>query len=113
REQHPVGDPGRLLRTRIREESLDGSSGMTRPSFLAIATGHRRPCEGGAARVSAGSLPGSALPVSLGVVGLSRRGGRGGETGGGLPLSDGLRGRHFPIVNVSIIAADFTAWLVY
>jgi membrane associated rhomboid family serine protease len=30
-----------------------------------------------------------------------------------LPLSDGLRARRFPIVNVSIIAANFAVWLFY
>jgi membrane associated rhomboid family serine protease len=30
-----------------------------------------------------------------------------------LPLSDGLRTRHFPIVNVSIIVANFAVWLFY
>jgi membrane associated rhomboid family serine protease len=30
-----------------------------------------------------------------------------------LPLSDGLRARRFPIVNVSIIVANFAVWLFY
>ena len=30
-----------------------------------------------------------------------------------LPLSDGLRARRFPIVNVSIIIANFAVWLFY
>jgi rhomboid family protein len=30
-----------------------------------------------------------------------------------LPLSDGLRPRRFPIVNVSLIVANFAVWLVY
>jgi membrane associated rhomboid family serine protease len=30
-----------------------------------------------------------------------------------LPLSDGLRARRFPIVNVSIIAANFAVWIFY
>jgi membrane associated rhomboid family serine protease len=30
-----------------------------------------------------------------------------------LPLSDGLRTRHFPIANVSIIVANFAVWLFY
>jgi rhomboid family protein len=30
-----------------------------------------------------------------------------------LPLSDGLRARRFPIVNVAIIAANFAVWLFY
>jgi membrane associated rhomboid family serine protease len=30
-----------------------------------------------------------------------------------LPLSDGLRARRFPIVNVSIIVANFAVWLLY
>jgi membrane associated rhomboid family serine protease len=30
-----------------------------------------------------------------------------------LPLSDGLRPRRFPIVNVSLIAASFAVWLFY
>ena len=30
-----------------------------------------------------------------------------------LPLSDGLRARRFPIVNVSIIVANFVVWLFY
>ena len=30
-----------------------------------------------------------------------------------LPLSDGLRARHFPIVNTLIIAANFGVWLFY
>src|SRR4029079_11953561 len=35
------------------------------------------------------------------------------ETGRVLPLSDGLRARRFPIVNVSIIVANFAVWLFY
>src|SRR6478672_3961469 len=30
-----------------------------------------------------------------------------------LPLSDGLRARRFPIVNISIIVANFAVWLFY
>jgi membrane associated rhomboid family serine protease len=30
-----------------------------------------------------------------------------------LPLSDGLRPRHFPVVNVSLIVANFAVWLFY
>jgi rhomboid family protein len=30
-----------------------------------------------------------------------------------LPLSDGLRARRFPIVNVSLIAANFAVWIFY
>ena len=30
-----------------------------------------------------------------------------------LPLSDGLRARNFPIVNVSLIVANFAVWLFY
>jgi rhomboid family protein len=30
-----------------------------------------------------------------------------------LPLSDGLRPRRFPIVNVALIAANFAVWLLY
>jgi rhomboid family protein len=30
-----------------------------------------------------------------------------------LPLSDGLRARRFPIVNVALIAANFAVWLFY
>jgi membrane associated rhomboid family serine protease len=30
-----------------------------------------------------------------------------------LPLSDGLRARSFPIVNVAIIVASFAVWLFY
>jgi membrane associated rhomboid family serine protease len=30
-----------------------------------------------------------------------------------LPLSDGLRARHFPIVNVSLIVANFAVWIFY
>jgi rhomboid family protein len=30
-----------------------------------------------------------------------------------LPLSDGMRARHFPIVNVSIIVANFCVWILY
>jgi membrane associated rhomboid family serine protease len=30
-----------------------------------------------------------------------------------LPLSDGLRARRFPIVNVSLIVANFAVWLLY
>jgi membrane associated rhomboid family serine protease len=30
-----------------------------------------------------------------------------------LPLSDGLRSREFPIVNVSLIVANFAVWLLY
>jgi hypothetical protein len=30
-----------------------------------------------------------------------------------LPLSDGLRARRFPIVNVAIIVANFAVWLFY
>src|SRR5690242_3424928 len=30
-----------------------------------------------------------------------------------LPLSDGLRARRFPIVNVSLIAANFAIWCLY
>jgi membrane associated rhomboid family serine protease len=30
-----------------------------------------------------------------------------------LPLSDGLRTRNFPIVNVSLIVANFAVWLFY
>jgi rhomboid family protein len=30
-----------------------------------------------------------------------------------LPLSDGLRARRFPLVNVSLIAANFAVWVVY
>jgi len=30
-----------------------------------------------------------------------------------LPLSDGLRARRFPIVNVSLIVANFAVWLFY
>jgi membrane associated rhomboid family serine protease len=35
------------------------------------------------------------------------------ETARVLPLSDGLRTRRFPIVNVSIIVANFAVWLFY
>jgi membrane associated rhomboid family serine protease len=30
-----------------------------------------------------------------------------------LPLSDGLKARHFPIVNVTLIVANFAVWLFY
>jgi hypothetical protein len=30
-----------------------------------------------------------------------------------LPLSDGIRARRFPIVNVLLIAANFAVWLFY
>jgi membrane associated rhomboid family serine protease len=30
-----------------------------------------------------------------------------------LPLSDGLRPRRFPIVNVALIAANFAVWILY
>ena len=30
-----------------------------------------------------------------------------------LPLSDGLRARHFPFVNVSLIVANFAVWIFY
>jgi rhomboid family protein len=30
-----------------------------------------------------------------------------------LPLSDGLRSRHFPIVNVGLIVANFAVWILY
>jgi rhomboid family protein len=30
-----------------------------------------------------------------------------------LPLSDGLRARRFPIVNVALIVANFAVWLFY
>jgi membrane associated rhomboid family serine protease len=30
-----------------------------------------------------------------------------------IPLSDGLRARNFPIVNVSLIAANFAVWIFY
>jgi hypothetical protein len=30
-----------------------------------------------------------------------------------LPLSDGLRSREFPIVNVVLIAANFAVWILY
>ena len=30
-----------------------------------------------------------------------------------LPLSDGLRARRFPVVNVSLIVANFAVWLFY
>jgi len=30
-----------------------------------------------------------------------------------LPLSDGIRGRRFPIVNVAIIVANFAVWILY
>ena len=30
-----------------------------------------------------------------------------------LPLSDGLRSREFPVVNVALIAANFAVWLLY
>ena len=30
-----------------------------------------------------------------------------------LPLSDGLRSREFPIVNVSLVVANFAVWLLY
>ena len=30
-----------------------------------------------------------------------------------LPLSDGIRSRHFPIVNVAIIVANFCVWIFY
>jgi hypothetical protein len=30
-----------------------------------------------------------------------------------LPLSDGLRARRFPIVNVSLIVANFAVWIFY
>ena len=30
-----------------------------------------------------------------------------------LPLSDGLRARHFPFVNVALIVANFAVWLFY
>jgi membrane associated rhomboid family serine protease len=35
------------------------------------------------------------------------------ETGRVLPLSDGIPARRFPIVNVSIIVANFAVWLFY
>src|SRR6266511_2891820 len=38
---------------------------------------------------------------------------RGAETSPMLLLSDGLRARRFPIVNVSIIVANFAVWLFY
>jgi membrane associated rhomboid family serine protease len=37
----------------------------------------------------------------------------GGESGGMLPLSDGLPARRFPIVNVSLIVANFAVWIFY
>ena len=30
-----------------------------------------------------------------------------------LPLSDGIRARRFPIVNVAIIVANFCVWIFY
>jgi hypothetical protein len=30
-----------------------------------------------------------------------------------LPLSDGVKARRFPIVNLAIIVANFTVWLAY
>jgi rhomboid family protein len=30
-----------------------------------------------------------------------------------LPLSDGIRARRFPIVNVTLIAANFLVWILY
>src|SRR6187551_1379961 len=30
-----------------------------------------------------------------------------------LPLSDGIRARSFPIVNVALIVANFAVWIVY
>ena len=30
-----------------------------------------------------------------------------------LPLSDGIRARQFPIVNLAIIAANFCVWIFY
>ena len=30
-----------------------------------------------------------------------------------LPLSDGLSARRFPIVNISIIVANFAVWIFY
>ena len=30
-----------------------------------------------------------------------------------LPLSDGLRARRFPIVNIALIVANFAVWLLY
>ena len=30
-----------------------------------------------------------------------------------LPLSDGIRARRFPIVNVAIIVANFLVWIFY
>ncbi|HVM56988.1 MAG TPA: hypothetical protein VMT74_05965, partial [Gaiellaceae bacterium] len=30
-----------------------------------------------------------------------------------LPLSDGLRARQFPIVNVGLIVANFAVWIFY
>src|SRR5438309_4249071 len=38
---------------------------------------------------------------------------RGTETSPMLPLSDGIPARRFPIVNVSIIVANFAVWLFY
>jgi hypothetical protein len=30
-----------------------------------------------------------------------------------LPLSDGLRARRFPVVNIALIVANFAVWLFY
>lgn len=30
-----------------------------------------------------------------------------------IPISDGIRARRFPVVNVALIAANFAAWLFY
>jgi rhomboid family protein len=30
-----------------------------------------------------------------------------------LPLSDGVRARRFPMVNISLIAANFAVWFLY
>ena len=30
-----------------------------------------------------------------------------------LPLSDGLRARRFPVVNIALIVANFAVWLLY
>jgi hypothetical protein len=72
REHHPVGDPGRLLRTLIREESLDGfrddTAELPRDRDRRSHRMRGRCC----ARIG-GVAHGSAFEVSLGVVGLSPR----------------------------------------
>src|SRR5262249_54400336 len=61
------------------------------------------------------ALPGVALPVPRNGSAISRMPGDADGTHSAhmLPLSDGLPSRRFPIVNVSLIVANFAVWIFY